>query len=277
MWAQKSICEEPLTYRIGYVDNSFYIREEDLLVYIDKAAKMWEKAYGKRLFVYDPNSDLEINLIYDERQKELTTLEKIEEEVENKVYTLEEQNVMYEKRLDEIKKKAEELNSEINYWNKKGGAPEDVYNDLTDRQDELALETRELNRMGDALNKNVDEVNQDIEYLNDEVGDFNSLLGSKPEIGYYTSGEHKIDVFFYTDEDYLVNTLAHEMGHALGLGHISQSGALMNPVLSENTGLTFADETLIKNFCAENSKVNIIRYRVNELVYRIFASLSFKN
>jgi hypothetical protein len=274
-WATMSVCEEPLTYRIGSIDPNFNVTQDELLAYVERGAKIWETAYGKELFNYDPASDLEINLNYDERQENLLTLEQIEEKVEMQKLTIEEQNAIYDEKLNEIKKKAEELNSEIDYWNSKGGAPEDVYNDLTKKQDELASETRELNNFGETLNKNVDKINQDIENLNNQVGDFNSLLSEKPEIGYYTSGEHKIDVFFYSDEEYLVYTLTHEMGHALGLGHINEPNAVMNPVLSENTTLTDADIKYLNNFCNENNRFDLLKSDFFTLIYRGLSSLGF--
>jgi hypothetical protein len=274
-WINTSICDVPLTYRVGNVHPSFRITKEEFNTYIEKAAYKWEKAYGKQIFVYDPESQLEINLVYDERQENLSTIEEFESLVKERKLTLEEQNNLYEEKLASIEERAEELNQEINNWNNKGGAPEEVYNDLINQQDELAMDIKELNRMGEALNRNVENVNRDIENLNSEVDSFNEMLTTKPEVGYYVLGEHKIDVFLYPDEDYLVNVLTHEMGHALGLGHINEEGAMMNPVLSEDTRITRADIELIKNYCSENNRLDLFRNNVFAFIYRISSILGF--
>ena len=45
-----------------------------------------------------------------------------------------------------------------------------------------------------------------------------------------------------------VSTLAHEMGHSLGLDHIEDEGAMMNPIVSETTSIKTADKNLLTNF-----------------------------
>ena len=44
------------------------------------------------------------------------------------------------------------------------------------------------------------------------------------------SSGNSIDVFAFSNLDQLHATLMHELGHALGLGHLPQSGAIMNEI-----------------------------------------------
>ena len=276
-WMNTSICDTPLTYRIGSIDSGFDLSKEELKQYVEEAATRWRVAYGKDLFVYDPESQLDINMIYDERQEGLEDIEDFESNIELNKYSIEEQERIYDQKLNDFKSEVGVLNEEIDYWNSKGGAPEDKYNELIKRQDEVARKAEELNIIGAKLNDRVNKVNQEIEDLNDQVNGFNDLLSSKPEVGYYTSGEHKIDVFFYSDKNYLVDVLTHEMGHAIGLDHIDEPGAIMNPTLTENTLMSQADVELLKNYCEGSTRSELIKYNLQIFVINLLTKLGINN
>lgn len=269
----KSLCEKPVTYKIGLVDDGFDISEEDLMKKIEEASKVWETAYGNPLFVYNPESKLDINLIYDERQENLVALGEIEGDVYDKKLSLEEENKIYEQKVADLEAQIADLSEQIDYWNSRGGAPEPEYKALTKLQEDLNRKVEEVNSYAENLNTAVDTVNENIDNLNTAVSKFNSLISEKPEIGFYASGEEKIDVYFYADEKYLVNVLAHEMGHSLGLDHIDADGAIMNPVVSENTRLTQPDIDLVKNFCNENTVINVTKNKIKFYIDLLFSKV----
>jgi len=259
----KSFCEKPITYKIGKIDPDFQMDEEDFKSSIEKAVQTWKKAYGKDLFEYNPSSDLEINLIFDERQMSLSEVEKTGEQIDVQKKTLEEQKEDYDKKAAELEKKIEELNKEIDYWNSKGGAPEKEYMSLINLQEKLTKEVEELNNYASKINSAINTVNETIDFLNEKISNFNSLIAQKPEIGYYTSQKRKIDVYFYPDEDYLVNVLAHELGHSIGLDHIEREDAIMNPFVSDKTTLTQEDINYVKSFCEQNTRASLIKRKIN--------------
>lgn len=263
--ANSSICDKPVRYKIGSIDPNFKINESEFLNKIQEASDLWKDAYGKTLFVYDTNSDLEINLIYDERQENLDKIENSESEVLLESASVEEQNRIYDQKVAELEKQVDELNKQIDYWNSKGGAPEAEFKYLTKMQEDLNKKVEELNDLADNLNRVVGEVNKNIDNFNQMVSKFNNIVMEKPEIGLCTSGEEKIDIYFFSDEDNLVDTLAHEMGHSLGLDHIENENAIMNPVVSENTELTDADVELIKNYCSEHTYINEYKTKIKNV------------
>ena len=260
--ANSSICDEPVKYKVGSIDPKFKITETELLDKIEEASNLWTNAYGKRLFVYDQNSDLEVNLIYDERQGSFENIENMETNVSDKKLSLEEENAIYDQKVAELEKQITELNKQIDYWNSKGGAPEPEFRALTKMQENLNSKIDELNSYANKLNQAVDDVNKNIGTFNNMVTKFNTVLEQKPEVGFYTSGEEKIDIFFYTDDANLVNILAHELGHSLGLDHIEVEGAIMNPIVSENTKLSDADVALIKNYCKEHTYMSDFKDKI---------------
>ena len=269
----KSICDNPITYKIGSIDSRFNLSEEYFREKIEEATDTWESAYGKELFVYDSGSKLDINLIYDERQENLDEIENNETSILNEAASVEEQNKIYDQKVAELEKQVAELNEQIDYWNSKGGAPEAEFKYLTKMQEDLNSKIDELNSYANKLNQVVDDVNKNIGTFNNMVSKFNDVIVQKPEVGFYTLGEEKIDIFFYTDEENLVNILAHEMGHSLGLDHIEEEGAMMNPVVSENTEIKSGDIELVKTFCEENTVYNVtkkrIMYSIDSLISKV--------
>lgn len=273
-WASSSFCDVPVTYTLGNIDERFGVTDSQLKDYLNSAADIWKNAYGRELFVYDPDSTLEVNMVYDERQSSLENIQSIENLVDKRKMDIESASQTYDSLIDSIKAKTKTLNDEIAYWNSKGGAPKDEYNDITRRQQELSKEVDYVNALGEKLNKDVDNTNLEINSLNNKISTFNSILNFKPEIGIYTSGENKIDIYFYSDQKYLVNVLAHEMGHALGLGHIEYPNAIMNPEISDDTSLTQGDIDLIQNYCSEKNRIDLIKNDVQNYVYTLLSDLS---
>jgi len=262
----KSLCDEPIAYKIGKIDSGFQMSEEDFKNKVEEATQIWEESYGKNLFEHDPNSYLEINLIFDERQMGLSEVERTEEQIEIQKKSLKEKEEEYNKKVAELEKQIEELNKEIDYWNSKGGAPEKEYISLKNLQNKLTEEAKELNDYASKINLVADTVNENINSLNEKVSNLNSLISQKPDVGYYISGEEEINVYFYSDENYLINILAHELGHSLGLDHIEKENAIMNPFVSEKTTLTQEDIDYIKSFCERNTRAGLIKEKINQVI-----------
>ena len=247
-WFSESICETPIIYKIGTVDDKFDISVEELQTLAENGGEMWEDAYGKELFKYDENAKLEINLVYDERQDHLKNIEDLEENVNDRKLDVDKKSKIYDQMISSFEKEMSDLNKKIDYWNSKGGAPKDEYEKIISEQDTLLRKAEKINQYAQDLNKTVNFVNEKIDNLNNNVKSFNDLLGENPEMGVYTSGIEKIDIFFYSNEDYLTNVISHELGHALGLGHLDRENALMSPSMTEHTSVTEDDKTLIKDF-----------------------------
>src|SRR6266481_4949818 len=64
-----SPCANPITYRIGSIDNRFGVSEKELAGILLQAESIWEKPMHKNLFEFGKDGAMVINLIYDYRQE----------------------------------------------------------------------------------------------------------------------------------------------------------------------------------------------------------------
>ncbi len=100
------------------------------------------------------------------------------------------------------------------------------------------------------MNQQVDELNQLNQQLDQSVHQYKQRF--QPHLfhkGLFNGRE--ILIYEFESEDDLRLTLAHELGHALGLQHANDPTALMYPLMkdqnAENFSLTQADRELLIN------------------------------
>jgi peptidoglycan hydrolase CwlO-like protein len=275
-WLSFSFCDRPTKYKVVRVDNQFEITREDFIKEIDKAGYVWGDIVQKKLFEYDESGYLKINLVYDTRQDYLRTINELNKDVEKQKQLLDNKSNVYSAQQSDLEKELKKLNDTIDYWNAKGGAPHDVYDDLVKKQKELKQKIDQLNQSANNINNKVGEINQEIHDLNEKVTNFNSLIKVSPEMGLYTSGINQIDIYFFGDKNELTHVLAHELGHSLGLQHSEAPDAIMNPITSGNTAPTQSDISAINNLCNNKNRLDLIKSDIQNYMYSVMSHLYFK-
>lgn len=250
-----SPCATPKTFRIGNVDPRFDISKTQLIQDADEAASAWKNSQEMILLQYDPNAAMPINMIYDQRQALNSQINNLNNQVTQQKNSLKPEISDYEQQVAQFKQKSDALNQQIQYWNSKGGAPQNIYNSLNSQQQALQQQATQLQQEANQLNQSTDQYNAQISQLNQKVDTFNTVLSSTPEEGEFIQDgtSEQIDIYITNSQRELIHTLAHEMGHSLGLGHNSNPDSIMYPYTNLVTIPSVNDEEALTAVCQKKS------------------------
>jgi hypothetical protein len=273
-------CSEPIPYTLGTFDTQFGISQDYFLIAISEAEAIWDKPFGKKFFVYMPKDSssgvLKINLVYDDRQQATDKLASLGIVVEDNKTSYDSLKAKYATLQAEYLKEKDTFNTqvsafnqkqtayetEVNYWNGKGGAGVQEYNQIQADHLSLQAESKKLQSTQTNLNGMVDEINALVVALNHLVSVLNlsveqynttdtSAMESFEEGVYISDGiSRQINIYEFSNRTKLVRAIAHELGHSLGLGHVTDPNAIMYKLNQGNSlALTQADISELETAC----------------------------
>lgn len=255
-YTANAVCDVPVAYRIGNIDPSFSISEDQVRTALSSAESLWEDATGRNLFTYDEEATLLVNFVFDERQEESNAEHELRDELDEKGTVSDSIRSEYTKLLDQYEalknsydtrarqyeERLRDYNEEVAEWNEKGGAPREAYELLEETKRTLGSEQKELNTVAYQLNQMVQKINAIGAQGNKVVSDYNEIVETYNErfneAREFTQGDYQgdmINIYQYDSFDELVVVLAHEFGHALSLPHVENGDSVMYHYMDTQT------------------------------------------
>lgn len=227
-------CAIPLAWRIARVDESFGLSREEAREAFEKAATLWKNAVGSGLFSNETNEGLPIRFVYDERQERTQERSRLVRDFNEASATLEARRVELEVERATLMDRGREIDGLRQRW----------------MEDSVRLdrEVEAHRREGQALEAT-------FPVTRVQSGVYREAVHTQG--GEVTSVTREIRIFRFEGLDDLVRVAAHELGHALGLGHSAVPGSLMREefvqtVLSEGTpSVQPGDVEALRALCPE--------------------------
>lgn len=243
-----------LRFKIAQIDPQFMLSKADLIRLSHDAIDIWHTGTGHDLLVYDENARFQVKVIYDERQKNYLAQKDIEKKLQYDDQT-------HQRNADNIMLKREDLDRQQQVLLQQKSQIEAAHNQLRQQlqhtasaqaQQHLLNELQQLSSEANVLNQRAAYLQHNIDQFNQEISQFQQQIHQHQhniqqarqqfpprEFHKGVFNGREIHIYQFSNQDDLRLTLAHELGHALGLKHHQDPEGLMYPQLEHQLSQGF--------------------------------------
>ncbi|MFV5492002.1 matrixin family metalloprotease [Acinetobacter sp. ASP199] len=255
-----------LRFKVEQVDPGFGLTREEVIQLAQEAVEIWHRGTGRNdLMVYDDNAQLSIKLIYDHRQQEYDALKQTTQKLLR-------DEAQYQRQAENLTASQDHLDQQQRHLLEQRNLLQIQFQQLLQRRNQPGLSAYQREQLQQEFNElqlKSERFQREAEYLQQQQLAFNTQVSAYQSSvqshqnnitlaqqrfpprqfhkGVFKGDE--IHVYQFDAQDDLRLTLAHELGHALGLLHHEDPEALMYPILGEqkleNFELRPADKTLL--------------------------------
>ncbi len=272
-------CDVPIDFHLDAVDDRFDLDRDTVRQAIRDAVAMWEHASASTLFRESDDGGMAVRLEYDERQasaqsrrEERRELERLETTLEDRQEALRRDHEALNENIRAFEQEQSDYNARrraheesVAAWNAgrieqtpdNRAALERERSALQSARAELSEARATLEQRQEQLQARQQEVSDKARAFNERVAAYNRAAADG--VGFQMAryerrgGQRSIQVFRAMDADELRVVLAHELGHALGIGHVDDPAAVMYADLSSanagRTDLAPADRAALADAC----------------------------
>ncbi|WP_038055979.1 matrixin family metalloprotease [Thioalkalivibrio sp. ALJ9] len=272
-------CAIPVEMHLGEIDPRFELEPDEVRRALDAAVAMWETHTEERLFTARDGEGMAVRLVFDERQagamareRSRAQLDQAQADIDDARERLDRHRSalnadveLYERGVRGFDERRRAHEGRVADWNAGRGERsaqarerlEREARELREEHERLEERRRGLEDRRSDLNAAGRDLEREIAAFNEQVDQFNrtAAAGSGFDMAIYQQqgNRRSITVYKASDIDELRLTLAHELGHALGIGHVDDPAAVMHAELGPaNAGredLAAADRAALVESC----------------------------
>ncbi|MDO4251608.1 MAG: matrixin family metalloprotease [Moraxella sp.] len=253
-------------YKIGEIDPRFGLSREDAKQLASEAAQIWRDGTGQDWFVYDENTRLSINFTYDERQEITLAKQNVEKHIAQQVHHHNTQSNALASQKQALDLEFSSLKARFDAWqvahnsayyrlqhNNNPSHHANLYvtyeNTLLEKR-RLDSELAAFYAKQNTYNETVNQLNTNADRVRQSIDEAQSKFAPRRFHKGVFDGKH-IEIYEFESKDDLRLVLAHELGHALAIGHNDDPTALMHPIMEKQNAKNFklkaADIAMLDN------------------------------